>query len=277
MGGGANPQDILVLQNKAYVSLYNRDYLAVINPATGSEMKRIGLSEFSEPDSAGGVPDGLPEMDRLVSVDGRVFLTIQRLDRNNPEGFFPPTDRSFLLEIDPIADRVIGVHRFLGTNPFSKPQKMEIFGDPHLVFAVPGRLGFLSELDGGIEAFNLRTNRFRSSPLLTESVAGGDILDVQIQSEESGFASVLEQNFDKRIIHFNPRTGRIQQNLLSFPGTAGTNFSGLLLDRKKRLIIGVSNFNLPGIAVYETEPAIRRLPDIPLELTPTDLIELREN
>jgi hypothetical protein len=274
---GTNPHDIqLINPNKAYVSRYNSRSLLIINPNDGSFLGEIDLSQYAETSSAGGIPDGLPEMSWMVRYGGRLFITLQRLDRNNPGGFFPPSDKSLLIELDTVSNKPLREFTFQSTNPISKPQVVTIFGSPHIIFSTPGRLGFISELDGGIEAFNLDLNQFRSGFLLQETNAGGDILDVQVKDENLGFASVLDKQFNKKIISFNPQSGLVFQSLIEVPSSVSSNFSGLLLTRDGLLILGIRDFSGPGVLVFDTNGGIRSLTPIPIrtELTPIDFEEL---
>lgn len=278
VGQGTNPHDIAILSSeKAYISRYNSRSILIVNPQAGIPIGEIDLSRYSENISGGGIPDGLPEMSWMVQFQGRVFVTIQRLDRNHPQGFLPPSGESYLLELDPIRDTVIASYRFQSTNPFSKPQVREIFGEPYLIIATSGRMGFISELDGGVEAFRLASNQFRPGYLLDEKVAGGDILSVQVRNDSEGYASILDRSFNKRIVQFRPDTGSITQVLLEIPHSQATNFSGMVLTQDDLLIVGVSDFRSPGILVFDTHGALRRLTPIPipLELTPTDILELK--
>ncbi|MCC5814224.1 MAG: hypothetical protein JJT78_05660 [Leptospira sp.] len=278
VGQGTNPHDIAIIdENKAYISRYNSKSMLIVNPTNGVRIGEIDLSAYAETQSQGTGPDGLPEMSWMVQHQGRIFVTIQRLDRNNPQGFLPPTDRSYLLELDPVTNTPKTNYTFQATNPISKPQVINIFGDDHIIIATPGRIGFISELDGGVEAFNLRTNEFRPGFLLDERVAGGDILGVQIRNENLGFASILDKEFNKKIIQFNPSNGSILSNLVEVPNSVSTNFSGLLITSDGLLAVGVSDINSPGILVYDTNGGVRQISPFPVrtELTPTGLIELQ--
>lgn len=279
VGSGTNPQDfVLINTNKGYVSRYESRSILIVNPSTGTWIGEIDLSSYAESASGFGAPDGFPEMSSFAKYNNRIFLSLQRLDRNDPSGFFPPTDRSILLELDPNTNQVLGEYNFQSTNPFSRPQIVTLFGDPHIIFATPGFVGFIGKLDGGVEAFNLRTNEFRSGFLLEEGVVGGDILDVQVAGDNLGFASVLDSNFNKKIISFNPSNGSSLENLIEVPNTVSTNFSGLLLTREGLLVVGIRDFSGSGVVVFETRGGVRRTTPVPIrtELTPTDFVELVE-
>ena len=56
-GDGSNPHEIIVVNDeKAYVSVYERDYVLVVNPSTGDSLATIDLSSFSDAD---GLPAAL--------------------------------------------------------------------------------------------------------------------------------------------------------------------------------------------------------------------------
>ncbi|WCL50024.1 hypothetical protein [Leptospira sp. GIMC2001] len=278
IGQGSNPQDILILNpNKAYISRFNRTSILIVNPSNGTEIGEIDLASYSEEVSAGGLPDGNPEMSWMIQAEGRVFIILQRLDRNSPTGFLPPSGISYLLEIDPITDKPLQKFNFQSSNPLGKPQILNLFGEPHIVVATPAKLGFISQLDGGVEAFNLNSNKFRPGFLLNETTAGGDILGVQIKSDNEGYASVLDSSFNKKIIQFNPSNGSITTIIAEVSSQFGTNFSGLLLTSEGLLAVGISDFGNPGINIYDTNGSLRQITIAPIrtELTPTDLIELR--
>ena len=91
MGNGTNPQDIeVVAADKAYVTLYERSEVLVVDPRDGTEIDRIDLSAFAD-------ADGLPEIADIARVGQRLYVSCQRLDRNATWG---PADDSFFAVID---------------------------------------------------------------------------------------------------------------------------------------------------------------------------------
>jgi outer membrane protein assembly factor BamB len=253
VGRGANPYDIvLVNSNKAYISLYNKNYLLVVNPSTGSEIRRIDLTPYVEETSRGAVGiDGIPESAYMYLDDFTLYLQLQRLDKNDPSGIPSPNSESKLLEIDTRSDTITNNYTLKSRNPLGKIQKIDMQGIPHLVFCAPNRLGFISALDGGIVGFNLKTKRFRDAFLLFEGEVGGDILDQQIKSESEGYAYVLDSSFNKTIIQFNPNTGKKIKTLLNFSATAG-NINGLALSKSGKLYVGDGSFSKPGVSIFDT-------------------------
>ena len=92
VGAGSNPHDIvLIAPDKAYVTRYDAISIAIVDPSVGKSCEgfvrgHIDLSPWAD-------ADGIPEMDQMVRVGDRVFVAVQRLDRDD---FFrpPPTARS---------------------------------------------------------------------------------------------------------------------------------------------------------------------------------------
>jgi hypothetical protein len=263
---GSNPQDITYINSsKAYISLYNRKYIIVVNPSSGIILNRIDLSAYSEASSSGSTGiDGFPEMSRMALYNSILYLQLQRLDRNHPSGFPFPGDDSYLLRIDTVSDQILGVIKTPARNPFGKMQIVNLGQDPHLIVCLPGKLGYLSELDGGIAAYNLTKGEFRESFLLLESEVGGDVLDMVLKSETEGYAYVLDNGFNKSIVRFNPSTGKKISTIATYTSSAG-NISGLALSSSGKLFLGDSGLSTPGVSVYDTNQ------NPPVLLTPTPL------
>lgn len=266
MGSGSNPQDIAVVNdNKAYVSLYNRNYLAVVDLNSGQIYKTIDLSAYSETFSTGssGI-DGKPEMGRMIISENILYLQLQRLDRNDVSGFPSPNSDSYILRINTITDEILGTTKTLYPNPFGKMQKISLGTENFIAMCLPARLGYISQLDGGIGALNTATAEFRNTPLYSEKIAGGDILDMVIKSETEGFAYVLDSSFNKSIHRFNPTTGEKTGILATYSSSLG-NISGLALSPSGKLFLGSAEFNNPGITVFETSNGETR------QITPTPI------
>lgn len=277
VGQGNNPQDIIPWKDKYFVSLYNGLEVPIFSRVLGQKIGAISLEFLRETFSSSGIPDGSIESSYMIPVGASLFLLVQRLDRNDASGFLPPNSVSYLVEIDMDGNFVRNVYPLPFRNPSSKIQRLTIFGEDSLVFSCVGRVGFLSQLDAGILAFRLRDRQFFSNLLLSESVAGGDILAFRIADDDLGYASTLDASFNKKILAFRPRTGEVLKTLLSIPGTFGISLSGLHLTPDGKLVVGSTDFGNPGLLVFDT-----RLGDLPLtplpvsvELTPFDIFQLQ--
>ena len=273
-GAGSNPHDFWkVSESKAYVTLFNRTNLLIVNPSLGIASGGIDLSSLADTFSTSGIPDGLPEMDSLFLEGNSLYVTLERLDRNDASGRLPPNNPSYLVEINIVTDTVAGVYTFQSRNPFSKLRRVILNGQPHLVVACPNRLGFISALDGGVEAFNLVTKAFRPGFLYAETTAGGDILDVEIKNDTTGYAVVLDAAFNKFVHRFDPSTGQLISVIAAFPTSAGT-VAGLLLTPEGKLFAGDAGFSNPGVVIYDTNRGDTKLYPQPINvgLRPFDFI-----
>ena len=275
MGSGSNPQDIAVVNDsKAYVSLYNRTYLAVVDLNTGQIYKKIDLAVYSETfsTSSSGI-DGKPEMAKMIIYENILYLQLQRLDRNDISGFPSPNTDSYIIKINIITDEIISVIKTLYPNPFGKMQKITLGSENFIAVCLPARLGYISQLDGGIGALNIATGEFRTSPLYSEKDAGGDILDMVIKTETEGYAYVLDSSFNKSIQRFNPSSGVKTGTLATYSSNLG-NISGLVLSQSGKLFLGSADYNNPGITVFETANGeLRQITASPISvgLRPFDL------
>ncbi len=275
-GAGTNPHDFIkASENKAYITLYNRANLLIVNPAAGIATGSISLAPYADTYSTSGIADNLPEMDSMLIEGASLYVALQRLDRNDASGKLPPNSPSYLVEISTASDAVTGVFQFQSRNPFSKLKRAIIDGQPHIVVACPNRMGFLSALDGGVEAFNLATRMFRPGFLYAETAAGGDILDVEIKNDTTGYALVLDAAFNKYLHRFDPSTGRLLSVIARFPSNAGT-VAGLLLTPDGRLYAGDASFSSPGVMIYDTSRDDIRLTSQPINvgLRPFELLYL---
>ncbi|MBE7439336.1 MAG: hypothetical protein HS115_12830 [Spirochaetales bacterium] len=264
-GSGSNPHDLaLVHPGLAFVTLYERSRLAMVNPAAGVITGEIDLSGFAD-------SDGIPEMSGIYYTAGRIFVALQRLDRSSTTGIFPPTGHSSLLELEGESGAVIAEHILPATNPFGKIELVSLFGQEWLALACPAGIGANFDLAGGIVLFQPEQKTFRPGFVYSESSAGGDILAFAIKDDGTGYAAVQFSDFSTAIQRFNPTTGAKEATLAFYPGTAGY-VAGMLIHQGK-LYVGDASFSRPGITIYDTV-GDNKLTPTPVEvgLRPTDLI-----
>ncbi|MEM7184978.1 MAG: hypothetical protein AAF518_29055 [Spirochaetota bacterium] len=258
VGTKTNPHDFIkISSDKAYVSLYGQSKLLVVNPEIGIITGEIDLTAYADSDQ-------IPEMSSMLLHENRVYLALQRLNRNDPQFIWPPTDYSLLLEFDTVTDTVISEYKFQSTNPFFL-KKVEIFGDFHIVVNTPAYLGFNFRIDGGIEAFNLRTKTFRDGFIYSEVAAQGDILDFVIKDDTVGYANVSYQDFSTSIQKFNPSTGEKLSELAFYPSQNGY-VSGMLITPSGYLYLGDASFTNSGIMIYDTNRGDTKVTPTPIEI-----------
>jgi len=211
VGAGSDPHDIVVLSpTRAYVTRYNETGLWIVNPLTGAHTGTIDFSWLAD-------ADGLPEMDYMVQVGDRVFVTVQRIDRDN---YYTPVGDSYVAVIDATTDQIVDVDPVAaGTqaialghaNPFSEIQ-IDPWGGRLYVSCV----GFFGLADGAVETIDPYAMQ-GSGAVISEATAGGDINDIEMVSADKAYAIVADANFDTKLIALNMGSGTVSGTLFA-PG-----------------------------------------------------------
>ena len=266
-GNGSNPHDIVfVSPTKAYVSRYDMTSVLIMNPQTGATLGTISLAGFAD-------ADGLPEMDQMFLTADYLCVLLQRLDRNN---FYTPVGTSYLAVIDLATDTVVDMNPGMGgvqavtlarTNPYSEVN-YRIAGPASTAYF--SCVGFFGLQDGGVVDVEL-ADVTSQSVILTETAAGGDILDVEIISDLRGYAIIATPSFTTELIAFNPSTGAKIGGTLYAPGGYDLNDCEphdlgdvlLLTDRK------VTN---PGIRCFDLATGVATGALINVGLPPFDIL-----
>ena len=258
-GAGTNPQDIaFISNNKAYVTCYDTTDLLIVNPTTGEHLGTIDLSEYAD-------DDGIPEMHKMVAFKflgkNRVYVTIQRLDRDN---WFTPTDKSYIVELDGDKDTVIRAIQLTQVNPSTAP----VLDGIHILVGETG--SWFDGEDGGIERINIFTNEAEGF-LVSEDDLGGNIVDFDIYHKYFGlkglFFSILDQYFGitllKRNIYAIVSDISYNTKLVSFNlkdqtsaelfSTDGYQLADLAINDKGGLYLADRTQTAPGIYIFDTK------------------------
>ncbi len=242
-GNGSNPSDIVVLSpTKAYIPRYELGGLAIADPSTGALTGQISLAAFAD-------ADGIPEMDRALRYGDRVFVSIQRLDRN---AFFSPTDASYVAVIDANADTLVDVDpgtagvqaiRLTGKNPVTS------FGyDDASGRLLLGCAGFYGALDGGIEWINPVTMASEGYAI-TEAALGGDVGDVAWNDAARSYALISDASFDAHLVSWSA-TSQTRLAYLFSPG--GFTLPDLEINDRNELYVLNRQIATPGVYVFST-------------------------
>ncbi len=170
---GSNPQDLaLVSTCKAYVSLYQKNYLQIVDPVAGSipdATPMISLADFAD-------ADGLPEASFMLANGGMVYVAIQNLEN------FTASRNGRLLAIDPATDTVGAEIELTTPNPFSPIARVD---DTHLAV---GCVGDFSGTQGGIEWID--TAAGTSTLAVSSADLGGVVTELVMEDATCGFALV---------------------------------------------------------------------------------------
>jgi hypothetical protein len=273
---GSNPQDIVYVDSLyLYIVFYNTSYISKYDLNSGLFIKNIDISAYAEETSKGLFPDGKPEASSIFYYNGYLYVSLQRLDKNDPVGFFPPSGRSILLKINAKTDTIENSYDFPYSNPVTLPQLVRLSNRPVLIYTCPGRYGYLYQVDGAIVGFDLDQSKFLDLPIAKESNFNADITDSVILSDSLGVASLSDQNFKKTIITFKPFTGERLGTLFEIDSLGKTNFSRMILSKKNNLIIANAEFRNPSLWIYSFQNSELQSPrTVFTKYLPSDLVDL---
>lgn len=232
VGNGSNPADIAyVSPNKSYVTRYEESALWIVD-SLGTMTGSISLAAWAD-------ADGVPEMAAMYRIESRVFVAVQRLDRNDN---FAPTDTSYVVVVDADADTVLKSIRLMGTNPFSRFEF-----DPTATRLMISCVGAFGVLDGGIEAID-PVNLVSLGFVISESTMGGEASDVVWRGPDRSFAIINDVAFNTSLIAWKPLDGSLLGSLYA-PG--GFVITDAALNDRDELWVGNNGFSAPGLFVFD--------------------------
>lgn len=243
-GNGTNPHDIaFVSEEKAYISLYERTQLLIVNPVTGDSLGTVDLSTFAD-------ADGLPETSQLVIYGDRLFAACHRLDRESWP--WEPTEFSVIVVVDVTTDLLVDV------DPNNeRSQGIVMAGKNPSGAALRGSKWYLSAVntytdltDGGIEVIDLANLR-SEGVVLDEATVGGNPGSLVMISASDGYAVVTDREFKNTVKRLNLATQSVSREL---DGLSGGFVPGLgIFDNRLYVLDKGSPADLAaaGVKVYD--------------------------
>lgn len=254
-GSASNPHGLCFANDeKAYVTLYEKDYILVVNPLTGEELGRIDISSHAD-------ADGIPEMSACKIIGDTLFVGLQLLDRNDT--MFPPTGESYILAVNTSSDKVEKSIKCSSTNPLSVFRKTD--ADEKLWIGYSGMMP--GGDDAGIEY--LDTDTFEMSGLIIdEKKAGGDIQNFAMIDDNTGFVVVSDENFNMKLYKFDASSGK-KEEIFS---TEGYNIGGIALSKDGKLFVADRTINAPGIRVFKADTG-KEITDSVIDVGPPPVSE----
>jgi hypothetical protein len=259
-GNGSNPADIAFASpTKAYVTLYEKPDLLIVNPQTGASLGSIPLGALAD-------ADGIPEMDRMERIGPWLFVALQRLDRNHG---FAPTDSSVVAVVDTRADTVFDVDptlpgkqgfRLTGKNPVTP-----FAFDPASGHLLIGCAGSYSALDGGIVWID--PIGFKSlGYAITEAALGGNISGFAWYSATHSYAVVYDASFNGLLVSWSAASGAKLGTLY-----AASGLGDLGLDDRDELYLCDGTFTSPGVRVWRAGTDVPLAGPLDTDLPPSQI------
>ena len=192
VGAGTEPRDIAIVSpTLAYVSRANSSHLYRVNPQTGVGTDVINLSFF-------GGSDSNPDMERMIIVNGRLFIQLRRIDSeesvaagNLPNGAIAVIDIATETIIDASPTSILpDPIELMGPSP---RLRMDVYKDSLLVSSTAEDH---LNLQGGIELVDLNTLSSQGFVVAESDVAalGGVILTKEDQGYFVFHTDILPSN-----------------------------------------------------------------------------------
>ena len=244
VGNASNPYDIAFASpTRAYVTRYETTDLWIVDPTTGAHTGTISLAGLAD-------ADGIPEMDRLEMVGPLLFVSLQRVDRNNG---FAPTDSSLVAVVDTRTELLVdcdaahaGVQGIL--LPRTNPVTPFVFDEPRTRLYL-GCAGQYDALDGGIVRID-PVNLVADGVVADEVALNGSVLDIAWHDDARAYAILTDAAFNPSLVRWSPVTGQRLETLYA-PGGFSLADAELTPDGGEVWVCN-SSFSAPGLRVFST-------------------------
>jgi len=180
----SNPQDLAFVSTcKAYVSLYQKNFIQIVDPVAGTAdaTAMISLAAFAD-------ADGLPEASFMLALGDRVYVAIQNLEN------FAAARNGRIVPIDPATDTVGEAIELTTPNPFSPLVRVD---DTHLAV---GCVGDFMGAQGGIELVD--TAAGTSALAIASTDMEGVVTDLVMEDASCGYALVNTPEWTSGIRRF---------------------------------------------------------------------------
>ncbi|MDX9999913.1 MAG: hypothetical protein RBU30_01320, partial [Polyangia bacterium] len=229
-----NPQDLAFLSAcKVYVTCLDQAFVTILDPSAPLSERFQGEVDLSSLADA----DALPELSHMAHLGGRVYLSVERLDRLTSWG---PVAPSYVAILDPGLDVLEDAIALEGTNPLGPLRPIP--GSSELVAAMAG------PWDGTGAGLEIIRTQDRTSSLVIGAVElGGIPTAFTLDSGGCGFALVTEPgSFDTGVVRFC-LDGRISDCL----PLGLLEASDVAVDARGRLWVTDRRILAPGVRLYD--------------------------
>jgi hypothetical protein len=209
------------------VARYTQSTVAVLDPSTCTLSATIDLAAHAD-------GDGVPEMDAITLVDGRVLVSLELLDNN-----WMPTGNGKVVLIDSSNDTIETVVELPLPYPFGRFRTHGETGETLLAL-----VGTFGAPDGAIVGLgdDLRSPHV----IVTEETLGGDVNAFAIEDATHGWAMVATAEGVTLLVPFDPGTGEATEPLIVSTGYDLRDIE-IVGDR---LLVADGNAEAPGIRAF---------------------------
>jgi len=258
-GTESNPQDLIVVGGKAYISCNNTNEILIVAWPSGAPLGSVDLSGWAD-------ADGYAEPAGMALAEGLIFVAIQRLDRDY---YWLPVGDSYLAVLDPSTDTLVDV------NPGQEGvQAIELpASNPSGELQVSGGAvwasctGAFGLQDGGL----LRVDPvdFTAETVVAESAFGGDLGDICFYDPTHAWALVSDAGFNTNLYRFDPSDfGAAPELVLAGAGWIYTDLEAY----GTNLFLADQSYGAAGVRVLDGATGDLLAGPLNLGLPPFDLL-----
>lgn len=243
VGAGSNPQDIVVHNNKAYITRLdahiaagNKDDILVVSPVTGDPITSVNLKPYTTNDG-----ERLARAAQMALVGDTLYILLQDLS-----GGFKATTNGKVVVLNTLTDTVVTSIALAGRNPTSIVYSSDL---NRLFIADTGLFDDSFNNDpasafGGIELINPATNASLGI-VMDDLLFGGYLSSLAFASSTLGVVTVNAS----KVASFNPSTLNILN--LSLYTSAGGFLPELMADGNGLLWIPERNAGSNGMVLMD--------------------------
>lgn len=259
-----NPYALLTAaEDKGYLLRYGSTKAWIVDPSVTQEGQfKTGTLDLSAYADA----DGFPEMSTGVIVDERLFVVMQRLDRDNDydpgQAYVAVFDITDNAEIDTgvaetEADELDNVKGF--PLPVENPAKLQYLPEQEMIYVV-GAGRYASSLSDTTVDYSGGIARIDTATYATELVVDdGQVLpdyepmqitDLALVSPTQGYFIGYVGWQNTTLYRFDPSTGEVQSEAVA--ELYNRDLRTIAIDSQDKLWVGVAAADAPGITVIDT-------------------------
>jgi len=236
LGDGLNLQDIAFdSSGEAYVSCYDQAVLLRVDVTNETVLESYPTAAYAD-------GDGLPETSWIRAVGDRLYLTCQKLDRNN---WYAPTGPGQLLVFDMTTETFAAPIDLTGADPYTQ---IELLPDGDLRV---GCVGLYGVNDGGIERVDPSLGLSLGFDL-TEAELGGDVTAFATTGGGVVHALVSDASFITSLRRYDLET---RQLAVLATGT-GYVYADVVYDGGDQVFLADRTPAAAGIRVYDVGSGI---------------------
>ncbi|MCX7959435.1 MAG: hypothetical protein N3B13_10345 [Deltaproteobacteria bacterium] len=252
VGAGSNPQDLSVYKDKIFVTKQNSAAIDVYSSSDYSKAGSIDISKYAD-------ADGNAEAQDMIVYKDKLYVSVLRLDKNN---YYAPTDKSYMLVIDPSSLKIEKEILLGATNPFAGLVLDE--ENERILIAETGSFG---ATDGRVEFYGIKEG-FILQQIIPETSWGGDLNRIAYGNNKV-FAVVSDSNFNTVLKAYD----LVSAQMKSVYETKGFSIAGISVYANKELYLCDRDMKKPGIRIFGIEDLAQKTSDpIDTGLPPVSLV-----